>query len=145
MHRSKPSPAITATYSERSAGRIRALLRLDAAFELALAAALLCIVLTGLRDELGLPDPASAAVIAGFGIVLVPVGAVLWFMSQAEAPPRRLSVAGLAAANDLGAACLLLWLLIAIGDFGPGGVALVGAIAAGLAVLALGEWLVLRD
>jgi hypothetical protein len=132
-------------YAEDAAARVRTLLRLDAAFELALAAVLLCITATGLHDDLGLPAPVSAAVIAIFGVVLMPVGVVLWLMSRAQTPPRRTSVAGLAAANDLGAAILLLWLVLAIGDCGVGGAVLVGATAVGLATLALGEWLALRD
>jgi hypothetical protein len=135
----------SAVLSERAVGRVRTLLKLDAVFEFALAVALIFIGLAGLDDNLGLPDPANAAVTVGFGVFLLPVGVGLWLMAQAKQPPDRWFVIGLAAANGLGAAVFLLWLFVLGDDFGTGGAVLAGVIAVGLAVLAVAEWRATRD
>jgi hypothetical protein len=131
--------------SPSAVARVRTLLRVDAVFEFVLAVALIYIGLTGLDDDLGLPDPANTVVTAGFGVLLLPVGVALWLMARAKETPQRWFVLGLAAANGLGALVFLLWLLVLGEDFGTGGALLAGAIAVGLALLAFAEWRALRD
>jgi hypothetical protein len=127
-----------------SVARVRILLKLDAVFEFVLAVTLIFIGLTRLDDDIGLPGPANAVVTAGFGVFLLPVGVGLWLMAQAKEAPQHWFVLGLAAANGLGAAVFLLWLLVLDQDLGTVGALLTGTIALGLALLALEEWRAVR-
>src|SRR5213594_1902884 len=54
----------------------------DGVFELALGLVLASAPLTGLLRSLTFPPPASPALVVGFGIVLVPVGVWLLFLSR---------------------------------------------------------------
>jgi hypothetical protein len=128
------------TRSQHAEARVRSLLGIDAAFELALALLLLVIGLTGRSGELGLPTPAGDPLVVVFGLFLLPVGAGLWMAARAKEAPPRFFVLGLAAANGLGVVVFVAWLLLAAGSFGAAGALLTGGVAAVLALLAVLEW-----
>ena len=106
---------------------VKAVVRADAVFEVALGVVLLVGAAAG---GLAFPDPVGRVVAALAGAALVLVGAVLW--------RARIGVAPLAAGNIVTAIAGVAWLAAANG-FSTGGAAFVGAAVAGLVALAAAE------
>ncbi|HKD33238.1 MAG TPA: hypothetical protein VKB73_07190 [Gaiellaceae bacterium] len=67
------------------------------------------------------PDPVGAALVLAFGCALLPVGALLWRLSNG--PPSAPLLRTLATANLATAAVLLAWFIAAAG-FSPAGTAI---------------------
>jgi len=108
----------------------------DGVFELALGLVLASAPLTGLLRSLTFPPPASPALVVGFGIVLVPEGGWLLFLS------RRWSagiVAVLGVLNAAGALLFGIWLERAWPGFSARGRQLTAGVALVLALLAACE------
>src|SRR5919198_4830673 len=88
----------------------------DGVFELALGCLLASAPFTGLLKVLALPAPASPPLVAGFGLLLLPIGVWLLVLS------RRWSaglVTALGIMNAAGAAIFGVWLVSAWRGFGP--------------------------
>lgn len=117
---------------------VRLILRIDALFELVLGLTLVASPATGVHDALKLPDAVSEAVVIGFGILLLPVAAVLWSAARAEQPSDRF-LALLAALNIATALLALVWVVLARDAFGDPGIVAVLAVALALAVLGVIE------
>ena len=81
-----PDPALRERPLGPAALRARTLLRADAAFELALGLPLATGALTGLHDELDLPEPASGTVVTAFGAALIPFAGPL--LRESRTPGR---------------------------------------------------------
>ena len=111
------------------------LIRLDAAFELALGTLLVVAWPLGWFELAGFERGLAAA----FGAVLIAVGVILWIT-----PPTASLLQMLAAANAGGAALFVAWLLIGRDGFDPLGATLVALTAAALAMLAAAEWVTAR-
>jgi hypothetical protein len=113
---------------------IRTVLRIDAMFELALAA-YLAVCLAVWPEGVRMADPASDLLMAVVAAALCAAGIAIWLLALR---PDRLSVLALAVANDAGAALFLFWLAAADGFSPPaGGLLLVVALA--LMALAVAE------
>lgn len=112
--------------------RLSRLLRLDAAFELALGVVLVAGSPVGVARAVGLPG----GVVLVFGALLVPAAALLW--READAPDLA-RVRALAAVNALTASASLSWLAAAGDSFSSVGTALVAIAAAGLFTLAIAQ------
>jgi hypothetical protein len=118
--------------------RAETVLRIDAIFEMLLAAYLVVCVI-GWPEGVRMADPASDALILVVAGVLALAGVAIWMLAMR---PDRLSVLGLAIANDAGAAIFLAWL--AMGDgFSPAAAGLLLAVSAALMALAVAEMIAL--
>jgi hypothetical protein len=117
---------------------IRLVLRIDALFELALGLVLAASPVTGLHDALQLPNAVSAPVVIGFGLLLLPIAAMVWSAARAEAPSEGF-LALLAALNVGGALLALVWVVLGRDSFGAAGIVAVLAVALALAVLGVVE------
>lgn len=119
-----------------TASTTRRLLRADALFEIALGAPLLVASASGRDRALGLPPPATRAVVGAFGGVLLPFAGALWWES---ADPGRTRVRALAAVNALTGVTFASWLFARRDQTGASGAALVGSTAATLLTLAAAQ------
>jgi hypothetical protein len=114
----------------------RTLIRLDAAFELALGALLIVSWPLGWFELASWEGWPAAAL----GALLLGVGLALWL---APADPSTLKL--VAIANAAGAALFAGWLLLWRADFDAAGAALVVVTAAVLGALAAAEWSAARS
>lgn len=108
---------------------MRQVLKIDAAFEGAVAAVLVIGIVAGLN----LPLPGGRLTIAVLAVVFAAAG--VWIWRIAPTASRSLVVA-IAAANAAGGVVLAGWLAVASANFSVAGAALVGATASCFAVLA---------
>jgi hypothetical protein len=111
----------------------RAIVRLDGVFEAVLGLVLIVEGTVGLLDSSDFPSPVGTPIIVVFGLLLVGLGVVLWWLAS-SARVTRLLVA-LAAANAVTAVLAVVW-LVAGNGFSAMGTALIVATAAALAALA---------
>jgi hypothetical protein len=133
-HSEAPVPAISdEVNATRGISHARLLLRIDGVFEALLGALLIISPATGLYGTLNLPTPASKPLLIGFGLLLLPLLPILWFVSRA---PRRQQMLALAGANGAGSLVFALWVLLWNGAFNPAGATLVFVVAIILALLA---------
>lgn len=111
----------------------RALLRLDAIFELSIVGVILALVIAGadLRDTFGLPP----LVVLALAAALLAVGVYLWV-----AVPERSTLRSLALANIIGAFAFFAWVAIRGDAMTGAGIAIVSVIAFGLLALGAAEW-----
>jgi hypothetical protein len=116
----------------------RIVLRLDALFEFALAAAVLVAAAAGLdmQDAFALDEWAVVTI----GAALVPVGIALLL-----AKPDRPTLIAVGLANTAGAALFVAYLVIWGPDMDAYGIATVAAAAIGLASLAIAELTLARN
>ena len=119
-----------------AARRARRLLRADALVELGLGLPLATGALTGLHEELDLPEPASGQVLTAFGASLIPFAALLW---RESGRPEKRRLQALAAGNALCGGVLAAWLARSRDDMTTAGAATVGGAAAVLLVFAAAE------
>lgn len=111
----------------------RGLLRLDALYEVMLAALLAAAAAARFQGGVGLPAALTPPVLTAAAVVLlVAAGAIETLRRRG---PRRRAVTALAAANGLTAAALLTWVLVDPG-FSPLIALLAGLAAVDLALLA---------
>lgn len=111
----------------------RALLRLDAIFELSIVGVILALVIAGadLRDMFGLPP----IVVLALAAALLAVGVYLWV-----AVPERSTLRSLALANIIGAFAFFAWVAIRGDAMTGAGIAIVSVIAFALLALGAAEW-----
>lgn len=113
------------------ARQARRILRVDALFDIGLAALLLLAGWEGLYAALGLP-PARPAIWAELaGVLLLGFAYLLWVAPDYAVLGRRVAEAA-AIANGLGAALIVLWLATGPAEIRPLGVALMVVIALAL-------------
>jgi len=111
------------------------LVRLDAAFEVALGVAVIAAAASGILGGGDFPRPVGRAVLLAVGAILVVLGLVIW--------SGRVGLKDLAAGNAASAIAGLVWLAVVSG-FSSAGVAVVAATIAGLACLAAAQAATLR-
>jgi hypothetical protein len=114
----------------------RAILRVDGLFETALGLVLAAGAATGVLGPADFPTPVGTALVLIFGCALLPVGALLWRLSQGTVASRLLRL--LAAANLGTGAAALAWRLAASGFSAAGSVLTISA-AGALALLACAQ------
>lgn len=122
------------------ARQARRVLRSDALLDVGLGVLLLLASWEGLYELLGLPAPEPAIFAELAGVLLLAFAYLLWVAPDYTVLARRVSEAA-ALANGLAAALLALWLASRPDGVSLLGGILMGALAAGLAVLA---WLEAR-
>ena len=111
------------------------LVRLDAAFEVALGIAIVALTSGGALGGDDFPWPVGRVVLLVVGAALVVIGLLIW--------SGRVGLKELAAANSVSALAGLVW-LGAVSGFSAAGVGVVAATVAGLACLAAAQAATLR-
>jgi hypothetical protein len=113
---------------------ISTVLRIDALFEIVLAAYVVIAVAIG-PDAVRMADPASNAVLVAVAVALTAAGAAIWWLAL---HPDPVSIMALAVANAAGGVIFLAWL--AAGDgFSLPAAGLVIVVSAALLALAAAE------
>jgi hypothetical protein len=111
------------------------LLKLDAAFEIVLGAALVVTAAAGALGGADFPRPVGTAVLLVAGVALVLLGLAIW--------ADRVGVRQLAVGNAVSAVAGIVW-LAAVSGFSSAGIAVVAVAVVGLAVLAAAQAATLR-
>lgn len=111
------------------------LVRLDAAFEIALGIAVVALASSGALGGADFPSPVGRVVLLVAGAGLVVLGLLIW--------SGRLGLELLAAGNGVFAVAGLVW-LTAVSGFSSAGVAVVAVTIAGLGLLAAAQAVSLR-
>lgn len=122
---------------------LRTIVLVDAIFEIVLGVSLLAIALTGAYSTFDIPGYVPRAAIAAFAVVLLPVGALLWWMAR----PAHLTtdfVLALAGANVISGMAISLWLGWEVRSFNVAGFMVADAVATTLIVLGALEFVLLR-
>lgn len=126
------------TFPRASEGVVRAVLRIDAAFELLLGIALVTAPVTGLKGWLALPAPIDANwSYLAVGAALVLAAALIFEWSRHPRPPHLLALALL---NDAGGVLFLAWLFVQSG-FTTAGMTVVVLVITALFALSTAQFL----
>jgi|SRR5919201_6985729 hypothetical protein len=111
------------------------LIRLDAAFEIALGAVLVVTGASGALDGSDFPWPVGSVVLLVVGVALIALGLAIW--------SGRVGLRQLALGNSVSAVAGIVW-LAAVSGFSAAGTAVVAITVGGLACLAAAQAATLR-